>query len=98
MSLSERLAAVQRQCTEMERNVAAVNRAARAAEDSFRRLTSVVNQQIEQQERNVASLKYWWRWTLMIAFIGGFFGAVSSAAASWLWDSVVGLLRSWWVG
>ena len=59
---------------------------------------TVVNQQIEEQERIAASLKYWWRWTLMIAFIGGFFGAVSSAAASWLRDGVVALIRSWWVG
>ena len=98
MSLSERLAAVQRQYAEMERNIAELKRAAGAAEGSYQRLTRLVNQQIEEQERIVASLKYWWRWTLMIAFIGGFFGAVSSAAASWLWDGLVALLRSWWVG
>ena len=28
---------------------------------------------------------------LMIAFIGGFFGAGSSAAASWLWDGLITL-------
>ena len=89
MNLSDRLAAVQRQYVEMEQNIAALNKAEKQAEKSYIELNQLLEK--EQRARNwmVRDLKYHWLWTVSIAFIGGFFGAVTSAAAVRVFDWMI---------
>ena len=98
MNLSDRLAAVQRQYVEMEQNIAALNKAEKQAEKSYLELNRLLEK--EQQARNwmVRDLKYHWLWTVSIAFIGGFFGAVTSAAAVRVFDRMVAGFYSFWAG
>ena len=89
MNLSDRLAAVQRQYVEMEQNITALNNAEKQAKENYLELNRLLEK--EQQARNwmVRDLRYHWLWTVSIAFIGGFFGAVTSAAAVRVFDRMV---------
>ena len=46
----------------------------------------------------VRDLRYHWVWTLAIAWIGGFFGAIGSAAAGRVFDRMVAGFNAFWAG
>ena len=98
MNLSDRLAAVQRQYVEMEQNIATLNKAEKQAEKSYIELNQLLEKEQRARSWMVRDLRYHWLWTVSIAFIGGFFGAVTSAAAVRFFDWMVAGIYSFFGG
>ena len=98
MNLSDRLAAVQRQYIEIEQNIGELNKAEKQAQKSYGELNRLLEK--EQQARNwlVRDLRYHWLWTVAIAMIGGFFGAIFNAAAIRVFDRMVTGFYSFFAG
>ena len=98
MSLSDRLEANERRYEKTEQNVKEMQYAMDWARRAFPNLEQLINREIKAREKRNAGLEPYWSVTLMLAFLGGLFGAIFSAAASRIANDILDAVRSWWTG
>ena len=98
MSLSDRLEANERRYEKTEQNVKEMQYAMDWARRAFPNLEQLINREIKAREKRNAGLESYWGVTLMLAFAGGLFGAIFSAAAGRIANDILDAVRSWWTG
>ena len=98
MNLSERLAAVERRYAKTEQNVKEMQYAMDWVQRAYPNLEQLINREIQAREKRKAGLAPYWIGTLVLAWLGGLFGAVFSATAGRIANDILDALRSWWGG
>ena len=98
MSLSDRLEANERRYEKTEQNVKEMQYAMDWTRSAFPNLEQLINREIKAREKRNAGLEFYWGVTLMLAFLGGLFGALFSAAAGRIANDILDTISSWWGG
>ena len=95
VSHADRLLAVERQYMEMARDINAMQKAATRMEGSYRRLYRALDNESAGRERQAEKLEHYWRWTLLITGLGGFFGAILGAGVRRIVNDLISALQAW---
>ena len=84
--------------TETEQNVKEMQYAMDWARRAYPNLEQLINREIKAREKRNAGLDPYWGVTLVLAGMGGLFGAIFSAAAGRIANDILDAIRSWWGG
>ena len=65
---------------------------------AYPNLEQLINREIQAREKRKVGLVPYWIGTLVLAWLGGLFGAVFSATAGRIANDILDALHSWWGG